>query len=512
MRLSDTHRVRSGSRSKILAAAIMMSLGTASVHADELSDLRQRLDAQEQQIRALEQKLEAREAGGTTTTDTAKLEEQEQQIRVLERKFELQQEANEAAAKSAATAKASPQGFSLASADGRNVVKFKGNFAFDGRWFLDDVTPDTADTWLLRKVRPAFEGTLYGIFDFRLQPDFAGGKSIILDAYAAARLRPWAVIQAGKFKGPVGLERLQADQFNRFMELGLPSQLVPNRDMGVQWSGAAGKGVFTWQLGYFNGATDGISTDSNSSPDVDNDGEKQWQGRVFTNPFAQSDIYALRNLGFGIGGSYGDRLGSPTSPLLASVRTPGQQSISVYRTNTATSPLNNATYADGDSVRWSPQLYYSWNNFGLLSEYVESSQDVSRQISATETRSDTIDNTAWQVQLAWFLTGEDESYSSFDTQNPFRVNAPGWGAWELVARYHELHVDDAAFIGGANSFSDPARTPRSISAVGVGLNWYLNQNVKWQLDYEVARFDGGAAGGADRGDEKSLFTRFALTF
>jgi phosphate-selective porin OprO/OprP len=512
MRLSDTHRVRSGSRSKILAAAIMMSLGAASVHADELSDLRQRLDAQEQQIKALERRLEAREAGSTATTDTAKLEEQAQQIKVLERKLELQHEADDAAAKSAAVVKASPKGFSLASADGRNVIKFKGNYAFDGRWFTDDVTPDTADTWLLRKVRPAFEGTLYGIFDYRLQPDFAGGKSIILDAYASVRLRPWAVIQVGKFKGPVGLERLQADQFNRFMELGLPSALVPNRDMGVQWSGAVGKGAVSWQLGYFSGAADGSSTDSNTSPDTDNDGRKEWQGRVFTNPFAHSDIFALRNLGFGIGGSYGNRVGSPTAPLLTSVRTPGQQSISVYRANTATSPLNNATYADGDAVRWSPQLYYSWNNVGLLSEYVESSQDVSRQVSAAQTRSATIDNSAWQVQLAWFITGEDESYSSFDTQNPFRVNAPGWGAWELVARYHELRFDDAAFFGGANSFADPARTPRSISAYGVGLNWYLNQNVKWQLDYEISQFDGGTASGEDRGDENALFTRFALTF
>jgi phosphate-selective porin OprO/OprP len=92
------------------------------------------------------------------------------------------------------------------------------------------------------------------------------------------------------------------------------------------------------------------------------------------------------------------------------------------------------------------------------------------------------------------------------------VNAPGWGAWELVARYHELRFDDAAFFGGANSFADPARTPRSISAYGVGLNWYLNQNVKWQLDYEISQFDGGTASGEDRGDENALFTRFALTF
>ena len=39
--------------------------------------------------------------------------------------------------------------------------------------FTDDVTPETADTWILRRVRPILEGTLNGIYDFRFTPDFA---------------------------------------------------------------------------------------------------------------------------------------------------------------------------------------------------------------------------------------------------------------------------------------------------------------------------------------------------
>jgi phosphate-selective porin OprO and OprP len=46
----------------------------------------------------------------------------------------------------------------------------------------------------------------------------------------------------------------------------------------------------------------------------------------------------------------------------------------------------------------------------------------------------------------------------------------------------------------------------------VGLNWWLNANVKWVLDYEVTRFDGGAANGTNRPNERALTTRFALTF
>lgn len=455
----------------VLAAVLP---GIAAVQADEVQDLRDRLDAQEQQLK------------------------------VLERKLELKDEDAKAAASSTATVKAGPSGFSVQSADNKHVLKIKGNFAFDGRWYKDDITPSTADTWLLRKVRPSIEGTINGIYDFRFVPDFAGGRTIILDAYGAARLKPWAVVTVGKFKGPVGLERLQPDQYNRFIELGLPSALVPNRDLGLQVSGALSDNLVSWQFGYFNGVTDGGSSDGNTSADVDNDGKKEWEGRVFFQPFARSDNFVLRNLGLGVGGSVGKSTGNGTSTLLAAYRTPGQQSFFSYRAGTT------PTFADGDRSRLSPQLYYSLGRFGLLGEYVTSSVEVTR-VNGVVTRSDKLKNSAWQGQFAWFLTGEDESYGAFTPNSNFAPGSAGWGAWELAVRYHELTIDEAAFAAGADSFANPATAPRRASAIGAGVNWYLNQNLKWVLNYEVTRFEGGAATG-DRPDEKALLTRFAVTF
>ena len=78
-----------------------------------------------------------------------------------------------------------------------------------------------------------------------------------------------------------------------------------------------------------------------------------------------------------------------------------------------------------------------------------------------------------------------------------------------MARYHELDPADDAFLGGTESFADPAAAARKASAVAVGLNWYLNENLKWVLDYEQTSFDGGSPAG-DRDDEKVVLTRFAL--
>jgi phosphate-selective porin OprO and OprP len=477
---------RSGS--KILAGSIAMLLGFAALgaRADDLSDLRDRLEAQEQKIK------------------------------VLERKLELNDEAAKAAAPTTPIVRASPQqGFRIQSADGANVARLRGVLHFDGRYFPDDITPATADTWLLRRVRPTFEGTLNGIFDYRFTPDFAGGKTIILDAFLAARLKPWAVVTAGKFKVPVGLERLVSATDLRFIERGFPTGLVPNRDLGLQLGGDIAGGVVNYSVGYFNGVSDGASSDSNTpTPDAENDTKGDWAARLFFQPFLNSDNFVLRGLGFGVAGTYVNSTGSTTTTLLPSYRTPGQQTFFSYRASAAASgatPAVNGTFADGERLRLTPQAYYYLGSFGVLGEYVKVSQDVTR-VTAAGTRSASLDNTAWQVQFAWFATGEDESFRGYTPSSVFSLDNGTWGALEFVARYHELDIDDDAFVGGATSFANPDSAASKAKAWGVGANWYLNQNYKLSLNYDVTRFEGGAAGGTDRPDEKAVFTRFAVQF
>lgn len=437
-----------------------------------------------------------------------RLEQQEQKILVLERKLEIKEEAEKGAKATAAVAKASEKGFSLASADGKNQLKLRGVLHFDGREFVDDVSPATADTWLLRRVRPTLEGTLGGIYDFRFTPDFAGGKTIILDAFLAAQLNPHVKLTAGKFKVPVGLERLQSANDIRFIERAFPTSLVPNRDLGLSIGGRLLDGTVEYSLGYYNGVTDGGSSDAIG--DVQTDTEGDWAARVFVTPFANSDRFALRGLGFGVAGTYVDVSGSPTNLLLPGYRTPGQQTFFRYRAASTALPTG-ATYADGERLRLTPQFYYSLGSFGLLGEHVRVSQDVSR-LTASGLRSDSLDTTAWQLAAHWFLTGEEQSFRGYRPTSVFDPAKGTWGAFELVGRYHELSVDDAAFAGGADSFADPNASARKASAYGLGLNWYLNQNLKWALGYERTSFEGGAPGGADRDDEEVFLTRFALGF
>ena len=439
------------------------------------------------------------------------IDDQKQRLAVLERKLEINDEAAKAAATTAPKVTASASRFQIGSADGANFIRLRGVLFVDGRTFGGDSAPETADTFLLRSVRPTIEGTFGNIFEYRFTPDFGSGKTVIVDAYAAARFNPGFIVTAGKFKPPVGLERLQAEGDVRFIERALPTALVPNRDIGLQLSGEFGGGVVSYQVGYFNGVTDGNSSDALPTPDVESDTGGDYAARLFFQPFVNSDNFNLRGLGIGVGSTWQDVPGSAASTYLAAYRSPGQISVFSYRANTATGVTpNNATYANGERLRLAPQLYYYRGSFGLLGEYTTVKQDVSRVVGAV-THANTLTNKAWQAQFSWFVTGEEESYKGVTPANPYQVGKPGWGAFELVARVQALDIDDAAFTGGAASYANPATAVSKATAYGVGVNWYPWTTVRLSLDYERTRFDGGATAG-DRPDEPALLSRFAINF
>ena len=457
------------------------------------------------------------------TPAPASYEELEQRIRVLERKLEIQEETQAAVAADAPVVKVGPKGFALQSKDGANQIRFRSELDVDGRFFNDNSTPVASrDTWLLRRARPIIEGTLSNIFDFRITPDFGGGKTVVQDAYIAARFRPYFTVTAGKFKEPFGLERLQSSPDNRLIELGLPSDLVPNRDIGVQISGAVFDGALTYQIGYFNGVTDGVSADANATPDVDNNDDKDVAARVFTTPFASSDIFALRGLGVGFAVGYVNQIGDATNTLLPTYKTETQRNLFGYdaaRTASGAAVAATPTIANGGRLRWSPQAYYYLNSFGLLTEYVRVAQDVSRTFGSGATaftRSAKLNHDSWQILATYLLTGDDAGYKTVVPKTPFAIGKPGWGAVELAGRYSVLTVDDATFInrGGAGAkawFADPTKQPSQAKAWTLGVNWYLTQNLEWVLNYTVTDFNGGAVG-ADRLPEKAFFTRFQVAY
>ncbi|MGH9425080.1 MAG: porin, partial [Terriglobia bacterium] len=150
-----------------------------------------------------------------------RLDSLERKVRLLERQLEVDQEAKLAdKAKQTATLSAGADGFALKSNDGAFQLKLRGLLQADGRFFFEGENTPIAipnngndDTFLLRRVRPILEGTVFNIFDFRFMPDFPSNTSrnaIIQDAWVDARLFPWFQVKGGKFKTPFGIETSRA--------------------------------------------------------------------------------------------------------------------------------------------------------------------------------------------------------------------------------------------------------------------------------------------------------------
>lgn len=467
-------------------------------------------------VAAAAQEATARRDAEEAAALRSEIERLDQRLKILERRLELQQEAAAATAATAPVVRAAPDRFSLASSNGQTFIRLRGVLNVDNRSFGNGLAPSGSalapgsNGFVLRQVRPLVEGTLGGFVDFRLMPDFAGGRAIVQDAYLVVRFKPWFAVTAGKFKAPFGLERLQGDTDTRFIERALPDRLVPNRDIGVQVSGELKGGLLAYQAAWLNGAADGGSSDGNSSPDSDNNDQKDLALRVFALPFRDTQLFALRGLGVGLGASFADQrgtvdaTGAAVQSLLPGYRTNGQQTFAAYRGGTT------PTLAWGRRTRLSPQAYYYYGPFGALAEYVTVDQDV-RRVNGTSIRQDTLHHQAWQFGVAWSVTGEDEGYRVAVPKQPFVPGGPGWGSLELTARIAALAFDADAFDGGANSYANPVGNAARARAWTLGANWGLTQNFKLLLNYERTDFT-AAAGFAAPPAEKLLLTRFQLQY
>lgn len=365
-------------------------------------------------------------------------------------------------------------------------LQVHGYVQADDRMFSADTQGEELDTFLFRRLRPLFEGSLFNQVDFRFMPDFGQNNPQVQEAYLELKTLPFAKLRVGKFKEPIGLEVLQQDRNLKFPERSIASDLVPLRYIGAQLSGSLFKNSITYEGGYFDGSSDGS-----------NGVFTQWAqgnegvGRVFVRPFAATGVSVLHDLGFGVGGSSGSQHGA-----IAGLKTVGQTSFFKY---------SSGAVADGQHERISPQAYYYAGPFGLMGEYTLSSQDVLNKGAIGK-----FTNQAWQAQGSILLTGEKNSYGAIRPRNSFEPNRGfrHMGAVELAARYAQLDIDGLAFAGG---FAKTTTAAQQAKETGIGVNWYLNQYVKLATDYEHTNFR-MAAGAAPLHNENVLISMIQLAF
>jgi phosphate-selective porin OprO/OprP len=146
---------------------------------------------------------------------------------------------------------------------------------------------------------------------------------------------------------------------------------------------------------------------------------------------------------------------------------------------------------------WALDAGANFNNFYLGGEYANFT--VRRNATST-LPADNPNFSGWYVEGSWVITGEPKSYTVSATNNevggfgapkvaaPFSWNGDSWGAWELALRYSDTDLDwRDVFAGSATQQAGINGGDERVFAIG--LNWYLNNNVKLQLNDLITSVD-----------------------
>jgi phosphate-selective porin OprO and OprP len=471
-------------------------------------------EALERRIRELESRLEKLDQAGALSAKPAtvapEVEKLTRKVNTLERKLEVQDEVTASTFQKLPVFEAGSDGFKITSSDKKHQVRVRGAVQADGRFFIDDnKTPfQQTDRFEMRQARVWLEGYFFKNIFYKIMPDFAASSNILPDAYLDYAYHPAASLLVGKYKPSISLERLQGDSDGTFLERAFPTYLAPNRDVGIQLHGAFAKpgykaetvpgpidtkNFFTYQIGVTNGTGDDGSPNYDAK---DTDNNKEIDGRLFAHPFQHTGYSWLEGFGLGVAGS----VGNPDKQALKPQSTPIGRSV--YLDYTKVKNGFAAPTSDGGTYRVYPQAYWFGGPFGIIGEYVVSSQHlVSGKTNIKQ------NNKAWQILASYVVTGEDNSFSGVKPIQNFDPLDGKWGALQLAARYTELDVDNDTF-----RIVDPNKSASRATAWTIGANWFLNSNAIIRADYENVSFSGGAAKGADRPNEQVFATRFQLAF
>lgn len=128
-------------------------------------------------------------------------------------------------------------------------------------------------------------------------------------------------------------------------------------------------------------------------------------------------------------------------------------------------------------------------NFYLGGEYANFQVD---RLASGALASDSPSFSGFTLEGSWVITGEPKTYTVSGTNNeiggfgapkvanPFSWSGDSWGAWEFVARYTDTNLNWNKNTA-ATATSQAGINGGDERIVDLGLNWYLNNNVKLQV-------------------------------
>lgn len=318
-----------------------------------------------------------------------------------------------------------------------------------------------------RRVRFYFSGVVGRITEFKSQLDFAGGSVAVKDLYVGVKKIPaLGTVRVGNQYEPMGLNEMTSSKYITFIERATPMIFSASRRAGLLATNRVGPVMWT---GMFWRESSGVGKSVGS-------GEYNVTGRVAVVPYDEDGGRRLVHVGVAASRR------SPTGDAVEYSSRPENHLAPRYVSASVAATDVNVFAGEGAVV------------LGPLSVQGEILQAATNSVDGKDPAF-----LAYYAFASFFLTGEHRPYSastgtfgrvkprsSFDGEG-------GKGAWEAAARFSHLDLDDAGVTGGR------------LDDVTVGLNWYLNPNFRWMLDYVHADLE-------KAGTSNAVLTRFQTDF
>ena len=463
------------------AIGLIGALASGSAHAQSAND--DQISILKQQLRALEKKLD----NVQKQTDT--VQKQTASVKQSFANANAAYPAKKAVPFLDATLKMPGNRPTFCTSDGNNCIAITGRLHLDTAAYSYNpgstaTAPQSANDGInARRARLGLIGTFNRDWEYAFIVDAGGtpdGTVILNNAYVAYKGVKGLVIQGGYIDVPYTLDEAMSSNNSIFMERSA-SQVLATSLGGGDNRAAFGGQVFSdhyWVGAYVTGPTTGLNV-NHSIPQ----------------PLAAT----FRAVGL------------PINNEVATVLV-GFDALYLAQTGGVTN--NTFTFSDRIEIRVDPATNGLLNSGTLVN--VNSARVLSGeaavQVGSFMAQGEYFDYAVQRNglgdlsfnggygQASYVLTGEKHKYSSsagaFGGINPVRpVNfgTGDLGAWELAVRYSYANLNDANIRGG------------ELKSSTVGLNWYVNQNMRFMFNWihgEVAKSN---TAGLNNGAEYDVF-------
>jgi len=345
-----------------------------------------------------------------------------------------------------------------------------------------------------RRARIYLSGTAWEHWDWKFQFDLEDADDYsmsIEDAFIKYRGWEPASVTVGQRKAPFSLSTLTSSKYITFIERSAPTDLFSSESIGI---GGRTPGITLENTGKNHTLAGGFYLMRQRSDDTDTGVFIDSAGDTVVVE-SGTDSISERKLddGWGVTGRATwlpvNRSGKQlvhTGAAFGYKHYPNKR-VNRFRARPGVSEGDRIVDSDGsiaadDFLGMNLEAAGIWGPFSASAEYYYGDFD------GTGAAGDT-DMEGFYVQGSYFLTGENRRYkngafTSVKVKDP--VGGGGWGGWEVGLRYSS--TDLGAGIGADSG-----------DVLTAALNWYVNNNMMFKLNYVKTFCDSGGSDTCDWG-------------